>query len=222
MTLCLASGAQAVVNPSSDKNKPLSSSNEGAKIAIIVNKEVITYQDIQDRARLVLLTSGMSNTPEMLKTVEHQVKKSLIDEKIQLQAAKLQKVFVSDTDIQAALKNIAQDNRMTVEQMQALFQQQGIPIKTLHDRLRAQIAWARTIREAFGGLVQISENEVKNNLEKAKDNSGKDQYELMEIFLRVENPTQQATIQVDNARLALDKQRLEVGLEVRQAWLDLT
>lgn len=34
--------------------------------------------------------------------------------------------------------------------------------------------------------------------------------------------TQQAAIQVDNARLALDKQRLEVGLEVRQAWLDLT
>lgn len=34
--------------------------------------------------------------------------------------------------------------------------------------------------------------------------------------------TQQATIQLENARLALEKQRLEVGLEVRQAWLDLT
>lgn len=34
--------------------------------------------------------------------------------------------------------------------------------------------------------------------------------------------TQQATIQLDNARLALEKQRLDVGLEVRQAWLDLT
>lgn len=34
--------------------------------------------------------------------------------------------------------------------------------------------------------------------------------------------TQQATIQVENARLALEKQRLDVGLDVRQAWLDLT
>ena len=68
-----------------------------ARIAIIVNKEVITYQDIEDRARLVVMTSGMENTPETLRTVEQQVKKSLIDEKIQLMAAKLQKVFVEES-----------------------------------------------------------------------------------------------------------------------------
>lgn len=36
------------------------------------------------------------------------------------------------------------------------------------------------------------------------------------------NSAQQARIQADNARLALESQRREVGLEVRRAWLDLT
>ncbi len=33
--------------------------------------------------------------------------------------------------------------------------------------------------------------------------------------------TQQASIQADNARLLLERQRLDVGLDVRRAWLDL-
>lgn len=36
------------------------------------------------------------------------------------------------------------------------------------------------------------------------------------------NSAQQARIQADNARLALESQRREVGLQVRRAWLDLT
>ena len=194
-TVVLASGMAEPSIPVSERIKPVTSTQkDSARIAIIVNKDPITYQDIQDRARLVLLTSGMANTPEMLKTVEQQVKKSLVDEKIQLQAAKQQKIFISDAEIQAALKNIAKDNQMTSEQMKDMFKQQGINLQTLYDRLRAQIAWARTIREAFGALVQITEAEVTNSLNKMKENGSKDQYELMEIFLRVDNPAHQAQI----------------------------
>ena len=42
---------------------------ESAKIAIVVNKDVITYQDIKERALLILMTSGVESTPEMIKTV---------------------------------------------------------------------------------------------------------------------------------------------------------
>mgnify|MGYP000352496363 CR=1 FL=1 len=167
---------------------------ESAKIAIVVNKDVITYQDIKERALLILMTSGVESTPEMIKTVEQQVKKSLIDEKIQLQAAKMQKVFVADADVEEALKNIAKDNQMTVEQMTAMFKEKGVNIKTLKDRLKAQISWARTIREAFGAVVQITDTEVQNKLQQLKDNEGKDQFELAEISLGIENPSKQNSV----------------------------
>lgn len=184
------------VNPTKSQMKA-----NRAKIAIIVNKEVITYQDIEDRARLVVMTSGMENTPETLRTVEQQVKKSLIDEKIQLMAAKLQKVFVAEGEVLEALKNIAKDNNMTIEQMMEMFKSKGVNIKTLKDRIFAQISWARTIREAFGAIVRIDEVEIKNAKKKLEDNDSKDQYELMEIFLRVENPSQQAAIKNEADRI---------------------
>ena len=81
-----------------------STPKSGSQIGIVVNKDVITRQDIYDRAMLILLTSGLPNNPETLEIVKDRVKKSLIDEKIQIQAAKEQKIIVSDAEIQEALK----------------------------------------------------------------------------------------------------------------------
>ena len=201
-------GVQSPPPPVADKKTAESPNAQSAKIAIVVNKDVITYQDIQDRAQLILMTSGVENTPEMLKTVMQQVKRSLIDEKVQLQAAKLQKVFVADADVDAALENIAKDNQMTVEQMTTMFKEKGVNIKTLKDRLRAQISWARTIREAFGSVVQISEAEIENRLQQLKDNESKEQFELMEIFLSVENPTKQNAVAQEAAKI---HQQLQQG-----------
>ncbi|RZI46447.1 peptidylprolyl isomerase [Candidatus Finniella inopinata] len=194
------SQTQETTQPPSKKQKG-PTDQDGARIAIIVNKDVITFQDIQDRARLVLMTSGVENTPEMLKTVENQVKKSLIDEKIQLQAAKLQKVFISDAEVEHALKNIAKENNMTLEEMTQMFKDKGVNIQTLKDRLRAQISWARTIREAFGGVVQISDAEIQNKLKQLEDNENKEQFELMEISLSVDSPAKQSAIAQEAAKL---------------------
>ncbi len=173
----------------------------GAKIGVIVNKDVITVQDIYDRAMLILLTAGLPNNAKTLETVKEQVKKSLVDEKIQLEAAKQQKIFITVADVQDAIQKIAADNGMTVEQMKEMFKKQKISMKTLEERLRAQLSWMRTIHDAFSSIIQISEAEIIAELEKIKLNKDKEQYELAEIFLRVENPAQEAVIKKDADRI---------------------
>ncbi|NBT84936.1 MAG: hypothetical protein EBT45_00280 [Alphaproteobacteria bacterium] len=176
---------------------PSPSLANGAKIGVIINKDVITLQDIYDRAMLILLTAGLPNNVQTLETIKGQVKKSLIDEKIQLEASKQQKIFITEAEVQDALKKIAADNGMTVDKMKEMFKKNNIPVKTLEERLRAQLAWVRTIHDAFGSLIQINESEVIAELEKIKQNKEIDQYDLVEIFLRVENPTQEAAIRKD-------------------------
>jgi peptidyl-prolyl cis-trans isomerase SurA len=171
--------------------------SNGAKIGVIINKDVITLQDIYDRAMLILLTAGLPNNAQTLETIKGQVKKSLIDEKIQLAASKQQKILITDAEVQEAIKKIATDNGMTVDQMKEMFKKNNIPVKTLEERLRAQLAWMRTIHDAFGAIIQISEAEVMAELEKIKQNKDKDQYELAEIFFRIDNPTQEAAIKKD-------------------------
>ena len=56
-------------------------------IAVIVNDEVISKYDVNQRVKLVLVTSGIPATEENIKRIEEQAIKALINEKIQIQEA---------------------------------------------------------------------------------------------------------------------------------------
>ncbi len=184
----------------------------GATIAIVVNKDIITVQEIYDRSLLVLLTSGLEATKQNMDAVQEQVRKSLIDEKIQIQIAKEQKIIVSEAELKAATESIAKENNMTIDHLKQMFASKGIPLSTLEHRFKAQIGWDRTVREAMGGMVQITEADEKKALEEIKENNTKDQYELFEIFLRLDNPSFESTIQNDMNRVY---QQLKNGANFR-------
>ena len=56
-------------------------------ISVIVNDEVISRYDVNQRIKLILVTSGIPATEENLKRIEDQSIKALINETIQLQEA---------------------------------------------------------------------------------------------------------------------------------------
>lgn len=173
----------------------------GATIAIVVNKDVITLQDIHDRSLLILLTSGMESTPQNIASVKEQVCKSLIDEKIQMQVAKEQKIMVSEQELKAAMEGIAKENNMNLDQLKQMFRSNGIALATLEHRLKAQIGWERTVREGLSGMVQISEADEAKALEEVKEKHKREQYELLEIFLRVDNPASERSVLNDINRI---------------------
>jgi peptidyl-prolyl cis-trans isomerase SurA len=129
----------------------------------------------------------MENTPKMMQEVQQQVTRSLIVEALQLQAAQMQKVFVSEAEITTALENMAKDNGMTLEQMKVMFKEKGVGIKTLMNRVRAQIAWVNTMREAVAPFIHVSDQEVATAKQIMEENNGKTQFELLEIVLRIDN-----------------------------------
>ena len=55
------------------------------RIAAIVNDEVISTYDVQQRVNLVLSSSGIQPTQDIVQRVQAQVVRTLIDEKLQLQ-----------------------------------------------------------------------------------------------------------------------------------------
>ena len=68
---------------------------------------------------------------------------------------------MTDNEIKAAFSSIAHDNQMTSEQMLVMFKEKEINIQTLFDCLKAQIAWSKTIQDAFGSTVQIRKKSPK-------------------------------------------------------------
>ena len=54
-------------------------------IAAIVNDEVISLYDVDQRVDLFFATSGLGKSPEMRERMRAQVLRSLVDEKLQMQ-----------------------------------------------------------------------------------------------------------------------------------------
>ncbi|PIZ32594.1 MAG: hypothetical protein COY39_05160 [Alphaproteobacteria bacterium CG_4_10_14_0_8_um_filter_37_21] len=141
-----------------------------AKIIAVVDKKAITERDLEDRIRLVLFTSNQSDTPQMRQKMRAQILESMIVEKLQLKAAIDGKVTISKKDVHQAVHNIASQNNMNHQQLMQMFKSNNISIKSLEDRLYAQLAWDAVVNYGLGG-INISEKEVDKilNAEKASD-----------------------------------------------------
>jgi parvulin-like peptidyl-prolyl isomerase len=139
------------------------------RLIVIVNKDAITAADVEERVRLINLSAGRPVTTPIPNETRKQIIQGMVDEILQLQAAKSKKIKIEDADVEKSLENLAKDNKMSLDAMIKMLQANGISKQTMLTRLRAQMAWGRYIREMYGPLVYISDQEVDQELYKAKD-----------------------------------------------------
>jgi peptidyl-prolyl cis-trans isomerase SurA len=171
------------------------------RIVAVVNDQVISAQDLNDRLQLVTLTSGIPDSAQARARLAPQVLRSLIEETLQLQEAERLEITVEDAEIQRALANIAQRNQMTVEAMQRFFAQNGINLATLLEQVRAQIAWVKVVQRQIVPRVTVTVDQLDMAVEEARRNEGEPEYLLSEIVLPVDNPAQAQVVAQDAARL---------------------
>ncbi len=171
-----------------------------ASIAVEVNKDVITNDDVEKRLALILLSAGdvdKKATDELIQ----QIKEALIQEKLQRQIASYLKVVVTKDELDKAIENIAKENNMTPEHLGVFFVSKGVDIKTLRDRVESNLLWIKSVRDGIGAHIHITEREVKNEKERLKQMEEKEQFEVAEIVLFVDSPEKRAHTQHEAANL---------------------
>jgi peptidyl-prolyl cis-trans isomerase SurA len=90
------------------------------RIAAVVNDDVVSVQDLEDRLDLVMITSGVDDTLEARQGLTPQVLRGLVEEVLQLQEAERLGITVQDQEMDQALANIAERNNMNVAAMRRL------------------------------------------------------------------------------------------------------
>ena len=178
------------------------------RIAAIVNDEVVSGFDVEQRIRLVIASANMRDSTDVRRRLRQQVLRGLVDERLQLQEANRFNVSATDADLQRAISSIATQNKMAPEQFDRFLQSRNIPRSALESQLRAEIAWTKLIRRRFSNSVQIGDDEIDEILDKLKSNAGKAQNLISEIFLPVESPADAPEVMREARRL---RQQLSEG-----------
>ena len=162
---------------------------DAAKIVAIVNGDVISRGDVENRTRLFALSTGMGVAPDVLDRLKPQVTHELIDERLRLQEMQRRKVVVSDADIAQAIGELEARNNMSGGAMRKHLTADGVDMRTLIDQLRVQIGWTRVLRQVLAGAGEVTPADLAEQERIFKDQVGKPQYRMGEIFVPISDPS---------------------------------
>jgi peptidyl-prolyl cis-trans isomerase SurA len=171
------------------------------KIEALVNDEVISAYDLQQRMGLVVAATGGVRNQEELMRLREQVLGSMVDEKLQLQEAAEYEVKVADAEIDDAFSRVSRNFNQTPENFGGFLEQYGSSKHSLTEQLRAEFAWQTLVRGRLGSQVSISDEDVDAAIEQMKANTGKYEYRLSEIYLILDTPSRAEIVRKRATRL---------------------
>jgi peptidyl-prolyl cis-trans isomerase SurA len=161
---------------------------DAQRVAAVVNADIISVHDLEQRMKLVLLSSNLPDNVETRSRVLPQVIRRLIDERLELQEAEKDKISVETGEIANAVANIERQNNLQRGSMEPMLRSRGVDPETLRQQLRAEIAWSEVVRQELSRDVHIGDEAVHTRLTNLKANLGKPEYLAADIFLAVEGP----------------------------------
>ncbi|MES2492663.1 MAG: peptidylprolyl isomerase [Pseudomonadota bacterium] len=150
----------------------------------VVNGDIITGTDVQQRLALILSTNQGKIGPEEEQRLRLQILRNLIDESLQIQEAKAQEIAATEEEVEQSYSRVAQQNfRQNPKAMDAYLLQIGSSPTSLKRQIRGELSWQRLLRRNVQPFVNVSEDEVKENLDRLKAAKGTEEYRIGEIFL---------------------------------------
>lgn len=172
-----------------DAHAASSSKDAGTmRAAAVVNDIVISTYDLDQRVKLMMVTSGAQG-PDTAKRLRPQVLRQLVDELLQLQEAQKSKIQITNEDLDKSLKRIAQQNNISVDQIYKTLDDAKISRSTLQTQVKADLAWQKLIQQRLAPRVTVSDEEVEAAYSQAQESSKQPQYLVSEIFLAVDVPS---------------------------------
>ncbi|HXJ00118.1 MAG TPA: peptidylprolyl isomerase [Micropepsaceae bacterium] len=172
-------------------------------VAAIVNDFVISNYDLDQRTALFVTTSGVRPTRDNLAQIRSQVLRSLEDEVLELQEAKKHKLTASKAEVDKALQNIADDNKLTVDQILDTITKAGVTATTFRQQVTAQLIWQKLVAARYGSDVTISDSQVDEAMQRLKLGSDKPQFLVGEIFVAVDRPEDEMNIRASAEQISL-------------------
>lgn len=153
------------------------------KATAIVNGEVITQTDIDQRVALLALGNGGQIPANELDRLRQQVLRNLIDETLQIQAAKAEEIEITDADVDKTVARVAGNVKQTPEQMAEYLKSRGSSIRSIRRQITGELAWRRLQSKKIESVVSVGDEEVQAVIDKLNASKGTEEYRVGEIFL---------------------------------------
>lgn len=164
------------------------------KATAVVNGDVITQTDVDQRLAFLAIANHQPIPADQVDTLRQQVLSNLIDEALEIQAAKAEKIEIKKSDIDKTVARVATSGKKTPDELAKYLEANGSSMRSLRRQIEGEIAWSRLEEAKIESGVTVGDDEVKAVLDKLNASKGTEQYHVGEIFLRSTPDTQAQTL----------------------------
>jgi peptidyl-prolyl cis-trans isomerase SurA len=123
------------------------------QVELIVNGDVITTYDVEQRMKFVQLSTHKPG-------VRSEVVEDLINDKLKVQFGRRYKIEIPDSEVDASYADMGHRMHMTPEQLTQALAQGGVDADTLKAKIRSDTIWQNIVRGKYQGDLQIREKDV--------------------------------------------------------------
>ena len=154
------------------------------RIAAIVNKDIITQDQLDDLVKQQAMQARASGQSVSLQKLQQNALNNQIDLSLQLQLAKNHGITLTDTEVTQAIQGIATRNHMTLDQLKQQLQNSGMSFTTYRKMIRDQILASQVRNMSLQGKVNITPADIKQ-FKAQYDNqlSAKKMYNVEDILI---------------------------------------
>ncbi len=153
------------------------------KATAIINGEIITQTDVDQRLALLAIANNGQIPESEIDRLRQQVLRNLIDETLQIQAAKTAEIKVDEGDIDRTVTRVAGNVKQTPEQMAEYLRVRGSSIRSIRRQILGEISWRRLQSAKIESGISVGDDEVKAVIERLEASKGTQEYKISEIFL---------------------------------------
>ena len=188
------------------------------RIVAVVNNEVITLGDLNDRLATVSAQLKKQGTQLPSNDV---LKKQLLDrmvlDLVEIQEAKESGIKVDDGTLDKTLQRIADENSLSMTEFRRLTEQDGIRWSKFREEIRNEVMKTRLREREVGGNVNVTDAEIDTQLLlEAREASTDQEFRLAHILVLVPEQATSAQIEAKRKRALQALGELRKGAEFAQ------
>ena len=162
----------------------LGQQSSGAQgIAAIVNNDIITTYDLQQRVKYMIVTTGAERTEASILRIQRQALDNLINERLQIQELNKYDNSVGEEDVNQGVQRLFQRNQIDPGEIVERLASVGVSIETVRNQVRSDIAWQRVINGVYGSRIRITDSQIEEMMDRMEASASKPQYRVTEIFI---------------------------------------
>ncbi|MGH1471011.1 MAG: peptidylprolyl isomerase [Cellvibrionaceae bacterium] len=185
------------------------------RVAVIVDNDVVMESELNAQLSAIknrLKAQGAESPPD--EVLKAQVLEHLIVQQLQLQMAKRAGVNIEDAEINQAMTEMQQRNKVTPQQFIAQLQAEGLTVEDLREDLRRELTINRVQRGVLGNRLDVTEHDVDSFL---NSKEGKfwtaPEYNLGHILIPLSNSASTEEVAAAKNKAEDLKQQLENGAD---------